>query len=102
MSAASETTEKPRVQVYGSSVAGNIFVKKNQEWVQTVLTIHKIPFEFVDVAADEDALKYMKRRNRGAVGLPQLFTDGEFKGLFKEFEEAVEARELKKFLDLED
>jgi glutaredoxin len=46
-----------------------------------VLTIHKIPFEFVDVAADEDALKYMKRRNRGAVGLPQIFTDGEFIGV---------------------
>lgn len=28
MSAAEETTVKPRVQIYGSSVAGNIFVRQ--------------------------------------------------------------------------
>jgi hypothetical protein len=33
------------------------------------------------VAADEDALKYMKRKNRGEKELPQIFVDGEYKGV---------------------
>ncbi|CAG8457403.1 4028_t:CDS:2 [Ambispora leptoticha] len=79
---------KVRVKIFGSSVSGNIFTKKNQQWVENALTINKIPFEFVDVAADEEQLKFMKRRNRGAQGLPQIFVDNEFVGLFPAFEEA--------------
>ena len=33
------------------------------------------------MAADEDALKYMKRKNRGEKELPQIFVDGEYKGV---------------------
>ncbi|CAB4389734.1 hypothetical protein RhiirA5_359999, partial [Rhizophagus irregularis] len=92
---------KVRVQIYGSSVAGNIFVKSNQSWIEQVLKQHKIGFSFVDVAADEDALKYMKRKNMGEKELPQIFVDGEYKGITKDFQEAVEFKEVYKFLGLE-
>ncbi|CAG8502679.1 2797_t:CDS:2 [Ambispora gerdemannii] len=92
---------KTRVKIFGSSVSGNIFTKKNQQWVESVLTINKIPFEFVDVAADEEQLKFMKRRNLGAQGLPQIFVDNEFVGLFPAFEEAVESRQVKQWLGLD-
>ena len=38
MSAASETTEKPRVQLYGSSVAGNIFVRQYDIYISIMLS----------------------------------------------------------------
>jgi len=96
------TEQKARVKIYGSSVSGSLFTKKNQQWVESVLTINKIPFEFVDVAADEEQKKFMKRRNLGAQGLPQIFVDNEFVGVYEEFEKAVEAKELKKWLRLEE
>jgi glutaredoxin len=49
--------------------------------IEQVLKQRKIDFSFVDVAADEDALKYMKRKNRGEKELPQIFVDGEYKGV---------------------
>ncbi|CAG8673069.1 14710_t:CDS:2 [Gigaspora margarita] len=92
--------EKIRVQIYGSSVPGNIFVKQNQMSIESILNANKIPFTFVDVAADETHLKYMKRKNGGKKDMPQIFVDGEFKGTTKELEEAVEMREVKEFLGL--
>ncbi|RHZ62406.1 hypothetical protein Glove_340g13 [Diversispora epigaea] len=93
--------EKSKVEIYGSSVAGNIFVKKNQESIEFILKANKIDFSFVDVAADDDQLKYMKRKNRGEKELPQIFVGGEYKGLLKGLEEANEFKEVKKFLGLE-
>ncbi|RUP46686.1 hypothetical protein BC936DRAFT_146646, partial [Jimgerdemannia flammicorona] len=56
-----------------------------------VLTIRKIPYDFIDVATDETANMYMKRKNLGVTTeLPPIFVDGEYKGLFAQFEEAVE------------
>ncbi|CAG8832148.1 8680_t:CDS:2, partial [Racocetra persica] len=46
-------------------------------------------------------LNYMKRKNRGVKELPQIFVDGEYKGLTKELEQAVEMREVKEFLGLD-
>jgi len=92
---------KERVQIYGSSVSGNIFAKSNQSWIEQVLKQHKINFSFVDVAADENALKYMKRKNRGEKEYPQIFVDGEYKGITKDFQEAVEFKEVNKFLGLD-
>ncbi|CAG8639654.1 10926_t:CDS:2 [Cetraspora pellucida] len=93
--------EKIRVQIYGSSVAGNIFVKQNQASIESILNSNKIPYTFVDVAADQDQLNYMKRKNGGVKELPQIFVDGEYKGLTKELEQAVEMREVKEFLGLD-
>ncbi|CAG8610403.1 26026_t:CDS:2 [Dentiscutata erythropus] len=86
--------EKIRVEVYGSSVPGNIFVKQNHMSVESILNANKIPYTFVDIAADENHLKYMKRKNGGNKDLPQIFTT-------KELEEAVEMREVREFLGLE-
>ncbi|CAG8643144.1 thioredoxin-like protein [Gigaspora rosea] len=94
------TEEKIHVQIYGSSVPGNIFVKQNQMSIESILNANKIPFTFIDVAADETHLKYMKRKNGGKKDMPQIFVDGEFKGTTKELEEAVEMREVKEFLGL--
>ncbi|CAG8536069.1 9014_t:CDS:2 [Dentiscutata heterogama] len=93
--------EKIRVEVYGSSVPGNIFVKQNHMSVESILNANKIPYKFIDVAADENHLKYMKRKNGGKKDLPQIFVDGEFKGTTKELEEAVEMREVREFLGLD-
>ncbi|CAG8435139.1 2351_t:CDS:2 [Diversispora eburnea] len=72
--------EKKKVEIYGSSVAGNIFVKKNQDSIEFILKANKIEFSFVDVAADDDKQKYMKRKNGGEKRLPQIFVGGEYKG----------------------
>ncbi|CAG8536517.1 5803_t:CDS:2 [Dentiscutata erythropus] len=85
--------EKKKVEIYGSSVAGNIFVKKNQDSIEFILKANKIEFSFVDVAADDDKQKYMKRKNGGEKRLPQIFVGGEYKGLVKDLEEANEFRE---------
>ncbi|CAG8495272.1 17128_t:CDS:2 [Cetraspora pellucida] len=73
-------------------------VKQNQASIESILNSNKIPYTFIDVAADQDQLKYMKRKNGGVNGLPQIFVDGEYKGLTKELEQAVEMREVKEFL----
>lgn len=39
----------------------------------------KIPYEFVDLAADEQAKLYIKRKNPTSTSIPQLYIDGEFK-----------------------
>jgi glutaredoxin len=41
----------------------------------------EIPFQFIDLAADEEAKLYMRRKNGGATELPQIFVDGEFRGV---------------------
>ena len=67
--------------LYINNSVFSLQVKSNQSWIEQVLKQHKISFSFVDVAADEDALKYMKRKNRGEKELPQIFVDGEYKGV---------------------
>ncbi|CAG8587861.1 14358_t:CDS:2, partial [Acaulospora morrowiae] len=91
-------TPNARVKIYGSSVPGNVFVRKNQIDLLAILKANKIDYTFVDVAADEDQLKYIKRKNKGQKELPQIFVDGEYKGLFEDIENANEMRELKSFL----
>ncbi|CAG8822885.1 7728_t:CDS:1, partial [Racocetra fulgida] len=55
-------------------------VKQNQTSIESILNSNKIPYTFIDVAADQDQLNYMKRKNRGVKELPQIFVDGEYKG----------------------
>jgi glutaredoxin len=43
--------------------------------------MYSVPFLFKDIASDEEAKKLMKRRNRGATELPQIFVDDEFIGV---------------------
>ncbi|ORY08315.1 thioredoxin-like protein [Basidiobolus meristosporus CBS 931.73] len=87
------------VEIYGSSISGNMQIKDRQQRLESILNSRKIPFEFVDIAADEKARNYMKRKNLNkTTELPQIFVDGEFRGIFQDFEEAHEAEQLNKFL----
>ncbi|RKP26195.1 SH3-binding, glutamic acid-rich protein-domain-containing protein [Syncephalis pseudoplumigaleata] len=87
-----------RVHVYGSSVSGNRKIKDAQARIHTVFTTQDIPYEFVDLAADEEGKLYMRRKNGGATELPQIFVDGEFRGTYTAFDDAVEYDELDSFL----
>ncbi|KAI8918516.1 hypothetical protein DFJ77DRAFT_455885 [Powellomyces hirtus] len=69
-----------RVTLYYSSVSGALQVKKQTTRVQDILAARKVAYDLVDVAADEDAKEYMQRKS-GKNALPQIFVDGEYKGV---------------------
>ncbi|KAI9007217.1 thioredoxin-like protein, partial [Gaertneriomyces semiglobifer] len=69
-----------RVTLYYSSVSGALMVKKQQSRVQDIFAARKIQFDLVDVAADEEAKEFMQRKS-GKNTLPQIFVDGEYKGV---------------------
>ncbi|KAI8053354.1 hypothetical protein BDF22DRAFT_684110 [Syncephalis plumigaleata] len=96
---ATNTDSAVRVQIYGSSVSGNRKIKAAQTFIKDKLENFEIPYKFIDLAADEEAKLYMRRKNGGATELPQIFVDGEFRGTASAFEDAVEYDELDSFLD---
>ncbi|ORZ18340.1 hypothetical protein BCR41DRAFT_45614 [Lobosporangium transversale] len=87
-----------QVQIYGSSVSGNLKVKRAQQSISDTLEQLDIEFEFVDVSVDEDAKWYMRRKNGGEKQLPQIFSGGEYRGIFEDFEYAIETHQLTQFL----
>ena len=91
--------ETPRVTMYGSSVSGNRKIKDAQTRAQNMLQAHNIAFRFVDCAADEAGKQYMRKKSTHP-SLPQFFTDGEFRGGFDAFDDAVEGNFLEEFLGL--
>lgn len=88
-----------RVIVYVSSVAGNLLVNKAQERVERILQARKVVFKTVDISLPEnnDAKEYMQQKS-GKKVLPQIFVDGEFKGLVDQLEEANEFEEVPQWL----
>ncbi|KAJ1992439.1 hypothetical protein H4R33_001013, partial [Dimargaris cristalligena] len=70
-----------RVQVYGSSVSGNRKYKTEFNKLIQFLQVEEIPFEFVDIASNEEAKSYMKRKSKGNMVTPQVYCDGEFKAV---------------------
>lgn len=52
----------------------------------------------MDVAASEEAKSYMKRKSNGETALPQIFSDGDYRGTFEDFEYAIETHQLPQFL----
>lgn len=52
-----------------------------QTRIKDVLNIKGIPFDFLNIAYDEEAKSYMKQKNLGKTELPQIFVNGEFKGV---------------------
>ncbi|KAI9594124.1 hypothetical protein BDF19DRAFT_414833 [Syncephalis fuscata] len=99
MSATTDTSV--RVHIYGSSISGNRKIKDAQRRIESVLTSNEIPFKFVDIAADEEAKSYMRRKNGGATDLPQIFVNGEFRGTITALDDAVEYDGLDTFLALD-
>lgn len=86
------------VQVYGSSVSGNLKIKRAQQSLNDTLEQLDIQYEFVDVSVSEEAKKYMRRKNGGEIQLPQIFSGSEYRGLFEDFEYAIETHQVPQFL----
>ncbi|KAJ2859078.1 hypothetical protein GGI22_003101 [Coemansia erecta] len=97
-----EVVEKPRVQIYGSTVSGNRTYKKQAKELFIMLEANEIDFEFICIAADEKAKSYMRRKALGKMTLPQIFVDGEFKGFFEDAFKANEIDELYEWLGLDE
>ncbi|GJJ72109.1 SH3 domain-binding glutamic acid-rich protein [Entomortierella parvispora] len=86
------------VQIYGSSVSGNLQIKRSQQSISDALQQLEIEYEFVDVAASEEVKSYMKRKSRGETALPQIFAGGEYRGTYEDFDYAIETHQLTQFL----
>ncbi|KAJ1667332.1 hypothetical protein IW140_001935 [Coemansia sp. RSA 1813] len=97
-----EATEKPRVQIYGSTVSGNRTYKKQAKELFIMLEANEIDFEFICIAADEKAKSYMRRKALGKMTIPQVYVDGEFKGFFEDAFKANEIDELYEWLGLDE
>jgi hypothetical protein len=52
----------------------------------------------VDIASSEEAKSYMRRKSRGETALPQIFSGGEYRGTFEDFEYAIETHQLTQLL----
>ncbi|KAI1314330.1 hypothetical protein EDD11_002271 [Mortierella claussenii] len=101
MSAMLKNTKKYKVkpvQIYGSSVSGNLKTKRAQQSISDTLEQLDIEYEFVDCSVDEEAKRHMRRKNRGEKELPQIFSGGEYRGIFDDFEYAIETHQLAQFL----
>ncbi|KAJ2499638.1 hypothetical protein GGH96_003395 [Coemansia sp. RSA 1972] len=94
--------ETPRVQVYGSTVSGNRTYKKQAKELFTMLEANEIDFEFICIAADEQAKKYVRRKALGNMTIPQIYVDGELKGFFEDAFKANEIDELYEWLGLDE
>ncbi|KAJ1960248.1 hypothetical protein IWQ62_004301 [Dispira parvispora] len=93
---------KCRVQVYGSTISGNRKYKTEITKLDHFLQADEIPYEFIDIASNEEAKAYMRRKTKVGMVLPQVFCDGEFRATFEEVAEAVEIYQLRGILGLED
>ncbi|KAI8584743.1 hypothetical protein K450DRAFT_217813 [Umbelopsis ramanniana AG] len=91
-----------KVQVYISSVSGNVNIKKNQEEIIQLLSTNEVKYELIDVASSEKALQHMKRQNGTSDGrakeVPQVFVGGEYRGQYKDLLVAIEEGSLSTFL----
>ncbi|KAJ1855535.1 hypothetical protein GGH12_004877 [Coemansia sp. RSA 1822] len=99
---AESEVETPRVQVYGSTVSGNRTYKKQAKELFIMLEANEIDFEFICIAADEQAKKYVRRKALGNMTIPQIYVDGEFKGFFEDAFKANEIDELYEWLGLDE
>lgn len=86
-----------RVEIYGSSISGNREIKKRQQYLEQLLPTLKIPYIFHDLASDDSAKAYFRKKNQGHNELPGLFSDGEYRGTWEEFEYAVEDDRVEEF-----
>ncbi|KAG0203788.1 SH3 domain binding glutamic acid-rich protein-like [Mortierella sp. GBA30] len=86
------------VHIYGSSVSGNLKTKRAQQSISHALEQLWIEYEFVDVSTSDEAKRHMRRKNGGQTELPQIFSGGEYRGIFDDFEYAIETHQLLQFL----
>ncbi|KAJ2804045.1 hypothetical protein H4R21_001798 [Coemansia helicoidea] len=94
--------ERPRVQVYGSTVSGNRTYKKQAKELFMMLEACEVDFEFICIAADEQAKRYVRRKALGNMTIPQVYVDGEFRGFYDDAFKANEMDELYEWLGLDE
>ena len=89
------------IEVYFSSVSGNVKVKKTTEAVFSYLDARKIQYTQVDLSlAENEEKKALLIKVKGSVEIPSVFVNGKYKGGADEFEEACESQSDKAFFGL--
>ncbi|EKM61144.1 uncharacterized protein PHACADRAFT_190285 [Phanerochaete carnosa HHB-10118-sp] len=89
----------PPIQVFLTTIASQVELRRRQEYLLRVLQVKKISFTSYDLASDEDAKRLWKRKAPlDKQQLPGILVGGEFVGTFTEFEDAIEFNELDIFL----
>ncbi|GJE87633.1 hypothetical protein PsYK624_037160 [Phanerochaete sordida] len=89
----------PPIQVFLTTIASQVELRRRQEYLLRLLQVKKIPFTSYDLASDEDAKRLWKRKApTDKQQLPGFLVGGDFIGTFSQFEEAVEFDELEIFL----
>ncbi|KAF9585486.1 hypothetical protein BGW38_002176 [Lunasporangiospora selenospora] len=86
------------IHIYGSTVSGNLQIKRAQQSISDTLEQLEISYDFVDISSSEDSKRYMRRKNGGDTRLPQIFSGGEYRGTHEEFQYAVETHQILQFL----
>ncbi|KAG0022684.1 hypothetical protein BGZ81_008432 [Podila clonocystis] len=87
-----------KVEIYGSSVSANLQIKRSQQAINDQLEHLEIDANFVDISTSEEAKMYMRRKNNGEKTLPQIFSGGDYRGTYEDFEYAIETHQLPQFL----
>lgn len=91
----------PQIDVFVTTIFSSGPIRGRHERVDRVLRSLRLPFISHDVASDEQAKAYWKRKNGGNNELPCILVDGVRPGSIDEFDEAVEYGELRQFLRLD-
>ncbi|KAF9270063.1 hypothetical protein L218DRAFT_992727 [Marasmius fiardii PR-910] len=91
----------PPIQIFLTTIASQPALRQRQEYLLRILQVKKIPFTSYDLASDEQAKRLWKRKTPlDKQQLPGILVGGKFPGTFADFEEAVEFKELDRFLRL--
>ncbi|KAM6499328.1 hypothetical protein JOM56_004836 [Amanita muscaria] len=91
----------PPICIFLTTIASQASLRQRQDYILRTLQVKKIPFTSYDLASDEEAKRYWKRRAPlDKQQLPGILIGGRFPGTFVEFEDAVEHGELDIFLRL--
>ncbi|OMJ26559.1 SH3 domain-binding glutamic acid-rich protein-like protein [Smittium culicis] len=93
--------EPVRVKIYGSTVSGNRKYKSESQHLFNILNTHQIKYEFICIAADQQAKSFIKRKSLGSVQIPQIYVDDELVGFYDGFIDANEHDELEHWLRLD-
>ncbi|KAK7906856.1 hypothetical protein WMY93_015468 [Mugilogobius chulae] len=87
--------------VFYSSISGNKEMKKQQEWIMSVLSAKKIPFKAVDISQNSDDKDLMRKIAGDSTALPpQICRGNSYCGDYTAFQNAIEEECLEAFLKL--
>ncbi|ORY65617.1 hypothetical protein BCR35DRAFT_326551 [Leucosporidium creatinivorum] len=90
----------PTIDVYVTTILSNPGIRSRHERVTRYLVSARVPYSVHDVASDEKAKSFWKRKD-STNELPCILVDGERVGSFADLDEAVEFGELRQFLRLD-